>query len=151
MTAVLPERHTLPDVPALEPETGRRADVRAWRHELAEWLRAHGVGASGVPWELATGGERDLVTLRRAGAAAGVLVRHWAGTVLPAALAAGDVTDYGETVGTVTDPETGSVWVTVRRVSSEVDREVATLAATVSDHELPADVPVHVTRGKGTR
>lgn len=149
MTSTL-ERATLPDVPALEPDDGRRVNVKAWRHEIADWLRAHGIGASGPAWELATCGERDLTTLRRAAADAGTLVRHWSGNVMPAAVVAGDTLEGGASVvGTVTDPETGAVWVTVRTVKSATDHEVATLATTVTDVELAPDVPVLVTRGKG--
>lgn len=84
--------------PALEPETGKRAHVKAWRRELAGWLRDNGIGATGAPWDAAVAGERDLTVLRVAAADAGTLARHWSGTVMPAALAAGDTTDYGQVV-----------------------------------------------------
>lgn len=148
MTATLPERDT---APALEPETGKRVDVRSWRRELAEWLREHGMGATGAAWDAAVSGERDLTTLRMTARTDGTLARHWTGTVAPAALAAGDLTDYGPVTGApLTDPETGRVWVTTRRVKSgATDHDVVTLEATYRDHELDPAVPVHVTRGKG--
>lgn len=153
MTATLPERSTLaPPVPALEPDDNKRASVKAWRREVADWLRAHGITATGEAWESATFGERDPAVLRRIAADAGALVPHWSGHILPAALADGDMTDWGQVIGApITDPETGGVWVTVRRVTGATDHEVATLSATVTDHELPAGVPVTVTRGKGRR
>jgi hypothetical protein len=147
MTEIL-ERVT---VPALEPEDSRRVTVREWRRELADWLRGHGMAATGAAWELVTAGERDLVTLRRA--AGDQLARHWSGTLPAGALTAGDTIDGGEVTGDpVTDPETGSVWVTVRRVkSSPTDHDVVTLVESVTDVELEAGTLVAVTRGKGTR
>jgi hypothetical protein len=150
MTSTL-ERVT---APALEPEDGKRATVKAWRRELADWLRGHGMAATGEAWELATVGVRDLVELRRAAvAAADGLVRHWSGTLPAGALTAGDTIDGGEVTGDpVTDPETGSVWVTVRRVkSSPTDHDVVSLVESVTDVELEAGTLVAVTRAKGTR
>lgn len=131
--------------PADAPDDDKRATVRAWRRELADWMRAHGIGATGPAWELATYGERDLSTLRRVAADSGepsALAKHWAGYVMPHGLAIGDATDWGiVTGGPVVDPETGAVWMTVTRLDA---------AKTVDDVELPAGVPVRVTRGKGS-
>jgi hypothetical protein len=153
MTTTLPERATLPAVPALEPEDGRRAVVREWRRELAEWLRAYGVTPTGEPWELVTTGERDLATIRQAAHDAGTLAKHWAGTLPPAAIVAGDMTDYGQAVGVpITDPETGGVWLTVRRVTSgPTDHDVVTMTTVVSDHEVRPGELLAVSRGKGNR
>jgi hypothetical protein len=153
MTATMPERATLPAVPALEPEDGRRAIVREWRRELAEWLRAYGVTPTGEPWELVTTGERDLATIRQAAHDVGTLAKHWAGTLPPAAIVAGDMTDYGQAVGVpITDPETGGVWLTVRRVTSgQTDHDVVTMTTVVSDHEVAPGELLSVSRGKGNR
>lgn len=130
--------------PALEPDDGKRANVRAWRRELAEWMRAHGIAAHGPAWELATTGERDLTTLRRTAADTGdpsALARHWDGHVMPHGLAAGDGTDWGTVVGApVTDPDTGAAWITAQQLDT---------ARTIVDVELPAGIPVRVIRGKG--
>lgn len=130
--------------PALEPDDGKRASVRAWRREVAEWMRAHGIAAHGPAWELAATGERDLSLLRRAAADSGdpsALARHWSGYVMPAGLAADDSTDYGRVMGApVTDPDTGAAWVTVQQLDA---------ARTLLDVELDPDTPVHVVRGKG--
>ena len=130
--------------PAVEPDDGKRASVRVWRREIAEWMRAHGIAAHGIPWELATTGCRDLAEIRRTAADSGdaaALVRHWDGYVMPAGLATDDGTDWGTVVGSpVTDPDTGAVWVTVRQIDA---------ARTLADVEMPAGTPVRVIRGKG--
>lgn len=130
--------------PALEPDDGKRANVRAWRREVAEWMRAHGIAAHGPAWELAVTGCRDLAELRRTAADSGdpaALARHWSGPVMPAGLAADDSTDYGRVMGApVIDPDTGAVWI----VCQQLDK-----ARTMLDVELPAGTPVHVVRGKG--
>lgn len=130
--------------PAVEPDDGKRASVRAWRRETAEWMRAHGIAAHGPAWELAATGERDLTALRRAAGDSGdpaALARHWAGYVMPHGLAADDVTEWGRVMGaTVTDPDTGAAWVTVQQLDK---------ARTLLDVELPAGTPVRVIRGKG--
>lgn len=150
MTAlqVRPDIVTRPDwhgaTPALEPDDGKRATVRAWRREVAEWMRAHGIAAHGPAWELATTGVRDLAQLRRTAADSGdaaALPRHWDGYVMPAGLAAGDGTDWGLIIGApVTDPETGAVWATVQHLDA---------ARTLADVEMSAGTPVRVVRGKG--
>ena len=134
------------DTPADAPDDDRRGTVRDWRREIAGWLRAHGIAATGPAWEAATFGERDLTVLRRIAADSGdpaALVRHWSGRVMPAALADGDMTDWGSVVGVpVVDPETGAVWFVARGLDS---------ARTVADVEVRADVAVSVRRGKGAR
>lgn len=166
MTATMPERATLAPVeiirpdwrdatPALEPDDNRRASVKAWRRELAEWLRAHGIGASGAAWELATVGERDLTLLRRAAAddlSGATLARHWSGPVMPAALADGDALETGAVVvgAPIADPETGAVWAVVRRVTTgATDHDERDTVARVDELELDPAAPVLVTRGKG--
>lgn len=128
--------------PATEPDDGKRASVRVWRREVAEWMRAHGIAAHGPAWELATVGERDLAQLRRTAADSGdpsALARHWSGHVMPHGLAADDGTDYGRVIGApITDPDTGNVWAVVQRVTGPP-----------VDVEIPAGTPVHVVRGKG--
>lgn len=151
MTEIL-ERVTLPDVPALEPEDGKRAAVREWRRELAAWLREGvGIAAHGEPWELATTGVRDVATLRHA--AGEDVARHWSGAVPVAALVAGDRTAYGVVTGLpVVDPDTGAVWITTTRVTSDrTDHDTVGTVASYTDHEIPAGTVVDVTRGKGNR
>lgn len=153
MTSTL-ERVTLPDVPALEPEDNRRATVREWRRDVAAWLRdAAGVAAHGEPWDLATTGVRDLVELRRAAAAVDGMARHWSGVVPAAALVAGDMTPHGLVTGeTVTDPDTGRVWVTTSRTTSgATDHDTVAAVVRVTDVELEPAELVTVTRGKGAR
>lgn len=154
MTTTMPERATLAAVPALEPEDNRRAIVREWRKDLAEWLRAIGVTPTGEPWELVTAGERDTARLRQAAHDAGTLARHWTGVLAPAAIVAGDtLADYGQAVGVpITDPETGGVWVTVRRVTSgQTDHDMVTTVETITDHEIAPGELLAVSRGKGNR
>ena len=134
------------DTPADAPDDDRRGTVKAWRREIAEWLRAHGIAATGPAWGAAMFGERDLTVLRRIAADSGdpaALVRHWSGYVMPAALADGDMTDWGAVVGVpIVDPETGAVWFVARGLGT---------ARTVADVELSADVAVSVQRGNGGR
>lgn len=157
-TTTLADQVTRPDwrdaTPTVEPDDNKRATVKMWRRELAEWMRAHGIAASGDAWESATVGERDLSTLRRIAAddpAGAGLVRHWSGYVTPSALADGDATPYGVVVGApVTDPETGRVWVVARRVKpGATDHDTPTMVATTADVELDPAAPVEVTRGRG--
>jgi len=158
MTATLPDVATITrtdyDVPAQEPDDGKRASVKAWRRELADWLRAHGIGATGPAWASATFGERDLTTLRRIAADSGddgALVRHWAGYVMPSALTSGDMTDWGIVAGgPVSDPETGAVWIVATRSHvGATDHDAREAVTATQDVELTADIPVRVTRGKG--
>lgn len=159
MTATLPERATVArpdyDIPATEPGDGKRVTVRAWRHECAEWLRAHGIAASGAAWELVTFGERDLTVLRRAAADTGdpgALARHWSGYVLPGALATGDTLEgYGCVAGgPVIDPDTGAVWIVATRTRVGVtDHDTRAADTTSVDVQLNPSAPVRVTRGKG--
>lgn len=141
------------DTPATEPEDNRRATVKVWRRELADWLRAHGMTAAGPVWDSTTAGERDLTSLRRIAAGTDSLARHWSGHVMPAGLADGDSTEHGVIVGCpVSDPETGTVWVVTRRVTTGLtDHDTAPAVADIRDVELAPGVPVHVTRGRGTR
>lgn len=146
MTAVLPEITG----PALAPETDKRAHVREWRRDLAEWLRGYGVTPTGDVWDLALAGERNLAVIRHAAYAAGTLARHWSGEILPDALVPGDQLSGGRVAGIVRDPETGAMWATLARVAGENDHDTAGIAAALSDHEMPGEV-VPVTRGRGTR
>lgn len=142
--------------PATEPADSKRAAVREWRRELAEWLRAHGVPASGAVWEEATTGERDLARLRRT-AADDVdgpgLPRHWSGYVMPGGLAHDDQTDHGRVAGSpVVDPDTGTVWVVVTRTTTAgTDHDDPVVVRDAQEIALEPAVPVSVCRGKGTR
>lgn len=137
------------------PRDDTRSTVKAWRRDVADWLRAHGMTASGAVWQSAMCGERDLTTLRIIAASdpdGATLARHWAGYVMPAALADGDMTaDYGRVSGqAMRDPETGHVWICTRDMRHGYDHDVTVTDVTITDHEI-TDVsrPVYVTRGKG--
>ena len=120
---------------------------------MAEWLRAIGVTPTGAAWEAAVAGERGVAVLRQAASTAGTLARHWSGAVAPGAIVAGDMTEYGQAVGVpITDPETGGVWITVRRVKSgPTDHDMVTMTETITDHEIAPDELLLVSRGKGSR
>jgi hypothetical protein len=125
-----------------------RAERKTARRDLAAWFRDHALTPNGEAWRAATDdGVRDVETLRRLNAADGLTAKRLPdGSVLPAGLHPGDrLTDDDAVVlaPPVTDPETGTVWVTVTTTDpTGVTRQ--------DDRQLPAGTPVDVTRAPRT-
>lgn len=118
---------------------------RQANRELAAWMRASGLVPTGAAWKAAQSGERDLDALMRLNLADGVAAKRTAdGARLPAGMRSGDLYAGGVIAGDpLIDPETGSVWVTVRRDGEDLS-DVALDPRVPVEYERPRIAPAWV-------